>query len=420
MEYMSSKILSSMKKTQKKPLQINIYIKPLTACLLFMAVMLQGSAKAPGPLWNSGRSTLVVTKEELLDHIYGGWVGMLIGGLEGLPHEFKYNTEPRASLPNFTFLKDGARSDDDNDFELPHLYFMDKKNIIKLPYTRIVEIWKANMNSGIWVANKNARDLMDKGLIPPATGDPKNNNASSYNLSGQFCTESYGMIAPGMPKTASDIGIYYAHISVNGEPIQATQFWTTLISLNSFHKGPVEDVIKEALKAVDPSSAMNEVAQDAIKVYHDNPQDWKTARQIIYMKWLVERKWNGNSTPTNGGMVILALLYRKSNFYKTLQYTQALGLDADCNAATAGAVIGVNIGFKRISSLPGFNMPDIYKNKTRPQLPTEMKISEQAELLMRVCEHVILENGGKKVTVNGKPGYNIKIQKPEVIETHTE
>jgi hypothetical protein len=357
-----------------------------------------------------------VSREELLDHIYGGWAGMMIGGLEGLPHEFKYNEEPRSSLPEFTFLKNGGRTDDDNDFELTHLYFMDKEKTLIIPYPRIVEIWKANMNSGIWVANKNARDLMDKGFIPPATGSVENNKAASYNLSGQFCTEAYGMISPGMPQTASRLGIYYAHISVSGEPIQAAQFWTTLISLNMFNTGPVEDVIKEALEAVDPSSAMVEVVMDAIKVFHDNPEDWKAARQIIYNKWLIDRKWNGNSTPTNGAMVILAILYGRGDIYKTMQYAMALGLDADCNAATAGAVVGVNYGFKKISTLQGFAMPDVFKNKTRPELPAEMKISEQAELMLRVCERVILENGGKKVTFKGKPGYMIKIQNPAVIE----
>jgi len=365
----------------------------------------------------SSVKTIEVTLEEILDHIYGGWTGMLIGGLEGLPHEFKYNEEPCPSLPDFLFLPDGARSDDDNDFELTHLYFMDKENTLKLPYTRIVEIWKANMNTGIWVANKNARDLMDKGIIPPATGSVENNKAASFNLSGQFCTESYGMISPGMPRTASDLGIYFAHIAVSGEPIQTAQFWTSLISLNTFSNSPVEAVIINALQAVDPSSAMKEAVNDAISAFHKNRDDWKTARQTIYNKWVIDRKWNGNSTPSNGAMVILALLYGDGDFYKTLQYAMAMGLDADCNAATTGAVVGVNIGFKKIASLPGFNMPDIYKNNTRPQLPKEMKISEQAEILMRVCEKVILENGGKKRTVNGKPGYSIKLQEPEIVET---
>jgi hypothetical protein len=392
-------------------------VKRFITSVLVLNIILQISAHVNSPAAKSGKTNLEISREELLDHIYGGWVGMVLGGLEGLPHEWKYIEEPRASLPDFPFLPEGARTDDDNDFELTHLYFMDKENVIKIPYPRIVEIWKANMNTGIWVANKNARDLMDKGMIPPATGSIENNKAASYNLSGQFCTESYGMIAPGMPQTAADIGIYYAHIAVSGEPIQAAQFWTSLISLNAFTNEPIEDVIKNALKAVVPESVMVEVINDAIKAYHDYPEDWKTARQIIYKKWLEVRKWNGNSIPTNGGMTILALLYGKEDIYKTMQYAMALGLDADCNAATAGAVIGVKMGFKKIASLPGFNMPDIYKNKTRPQLPAEMKISEQAELFTRVSERVIMDNGGKKIEVNGKPGYRIKQQDPKVIET---
>ena len=103
-------------------------------CLSTLAV---GSCVWLGPL--NGRAadsrtgaepqpgTIDLTREQLLDHIRGGWTGMLIGGIEGLAHEFKYIEEPRASLPDYPFLPDGARSDDDNDFEWTHLCFMDKE-----------------------------------------------------------------------------------------------------------------------------------------------------------------------------------------------------------------------------------------------------------------------------------------------------
>ena len=182
-----------------------------------------------------------VTREVLLDRIYGGWAGMLIGGIEGLAHEFKYKEQPRATLPDFTFLKNGARTDDDNDFEWTHLWFMDREQVTKLPYPRIVEIWQANMNKGIWVANLNARRLMDKGVVPPETGSVARNPAAWYNLSGQFCVESYGLIAPGMPQAAAEIGLHYAHIAVSEEPLQAAQYWTSLISLRAFHEGALED-----------------------------------------------------------------------------------------------------------------------------------------------------------------------------------
>ena len=61
-------------------------------------------------------------------------------------------------------------------------------------------------------------------------------------------------------------------------------------------------------------------------------------------------------------------------------------------------------------------MPDHYLNRTRPQLPAECKVSEQAETLLRLAERVILANGGEKTTVNGQPGYQVKLQQPKLME----
>lgn len=357
-----------------------------------------------------------ITRAELLDRIHGGWAGMLIGGIEGLPHEFKYREQPRESLPEFTFLKQGARSDDDDDFEWTHLWFMDREDTLKLPYPRIVEIWKANMNTGIWVANKKARELMDEGVVPPETGSASRNPHARYNLAGQFCVESYGLIAPGMPQTAADIGLHYARIAVSEEPLQATQFWTSLISLGFFCEGTLEDAMERALGAVDPRSCMAEVVADARRLFHAYPDNWKIARRELDEKWRRQRRWNENSTPVNGGAVCLALLYGGDDFYRTLRYAMAIGYDADCNAATAGTVVGARSGFQRIAALPQFVMVDRYVNNTRPQLPAECKVSEQAETLLRVAERVILANGGERITVGGRPGYRIKLQQPRLIE----
>ncbi|MHB8897672.1 MAG: ADP-ribosylglycohydrolase family protein [Thermoguttaceae bacterium] len=368
----------------------------------------------------AGEEAVAVTRDisraVLLDRIHGGWAGMLIGGLEGLPHEFKYRQEPRDMLPEFTFLEDGARSDDDNDFEWTHLYFMDKEGSLQLPYGRIVEIWKANMNSGIWVANKKARELMDEGVVPPETGSPGRNPHAWYNLSGQFAVESYGLIAPGMPQTAAEIGLHYARIAVSDEPLQAAQFWTSLVSLCVVDDGPVEEAIVRAIAAADPASSMTEVWADARQAYHDHPDDWKGARRVLHEKWVIGRKWNDNSTPVNGAAVCLALLYGKGDFYRTLQLAMALGYDADCNAATAGAVVGARLGFRHLAGLPQFRMPDRYVNKTRPQLPAECTISEQAETLLRIADRVILAHGGERITVDGKPAYRLQLQTPRTLE----
>lgn len=386
------------------------------AVLLLWAPQLSPQAAELAATQTPPTGSIEIPRPVLLDRIHGGWVGMLIGGLEGLPHEFKYKEQPRQSLPEFTFLEKGARSDDDNDFEWTHIWFMDKEETLKLPYPRLAAIWQSNMNSGIWVANKKARELMDQGVLPPATGTVARNPHAWYNLSGQFCVESYGLIAPGMPQTAADIGLHYARIAVSEEPLQAAQFWTSLVSLRAFHTGSLEEALRLALPSVDAKSAMAEVVKDAIEAFQEHPDDWKAARQRIHAKWLQERKWNDNSTPVNGGAVCLALLYGRDDFYRTLQYAMALGYDADCNAATAGTVVGVRMGYAKIASLPQFKMPDQYTNKTRPQLPASSRVSEQAETMLRLAERVIFSNGGARTGVAGQPGYRIRLQTPKVIE----
>ena len=52
------------------------------------------------------------------------------------------------------------------------------------------------------------------------------------------------MIAPGMPQTAADIGLHYARVAVSGEPLQATQYWTTLISFASVSDHPMEELMR--------------------------------------------------------------------------------------------------------------------------------------------------------------------------------
>ena len=104
------------------------------------------------------------------------------------------------------------------------------------------------------------------------------------------------MIAPGMPRAAADIGLHYAHIAVSEEPLQATQFWTSLIALRVFDEGSIEGTMQQALGAVDPRSAMAEVVADVRRLFHQYPADWKAARQAIRDKWAhsaqVERQFH--------------------------------------------------------------------------------------------------------------------------------
>jgi hypothetical protein len=61
-------------------------------------------------------------------------------------------------------------------------------------------------------------------------------------------------------------------------------------------------------------------------------------------------------------------------------------------------------------------MPDRYQNLTRPQLPRECKVSEQAAVMLRLSEKLILANGGTRTNRDEHVCYRIRLQSPRVLE----
>jgi hypothetical protein len=235
-----------------------------------------------------GEETRRLSKAELLDRIRGGWAGHMIGDIQGLPFEFKYKDAP-GPLPDFTPNLPRCRSDDDTDVEWVNLLAMDRLGVLEVPYPELAREWVRSINRNVYVSNKKARELMGQGIVPPWTSHGALNPHARYNLSGQFCAESYGFLAPGMPLAAGRIGAHYTRVAVRGEPIQACAYWTAMISL-AFFEHDVERLAVRSLGAVDPSSQHAEMVKDVLAWWREAPDDWKATRARIQKKYRDERK----------------------------------------------------------------------------------------------------------------------------------
>ena len=173
---------------------------------------------------------ITIPAETVADKIRGGLLGMMIGNMDGWPYEFKFyekHGDVQTYLPS---LPEGAETDDDTDFEWVYIYNMQKTRNAYVPYDEINRYWISSINRGIWCSNRYARYLMDLGIKPPYTGSVNLNPWAEFNVSGQFLCETFGLVAPAMPQTASKIGLHYTRVAIDNEPAQTTQLFTSMIS----------------------------------------------------------------------------------------------------------------------------------------------------------------------------------------------
>ncbi|HJZ95089.1 MAG TPA: ADP-ribosylglycohydrolase family protein [Candidatus Solibacter sp.] len=354
----------------------------------------------------------------LEDKIRGGLLGQVIGDLNGLEHEMKYIAEPGNVQEYTPALPEGAWTDDDTDIEWPYLLEMQRTKTILLPYPQITEVWKKHINRGMWSSHLYLRQLMDLGIDPPLTGRIAINPWADFNLSGQFVSETWGLISPGMPRTAARIGIHYTHVSIDGEPVQSTQMMDAMIA-TAFFTSNMEEILDAGAAAVDSKSTMSRMIADVRLWARENPKDWRATRKLTkdkYCRYGGGEDWRDrNGVLLNGASTVSALIYGDGDFVQTVRHALNFGWDADNNAAASGAILGVIKGNKFLQS-QRWNIKDQYRDSSRDDMPQDETITSYGDRLMAVAEMNIVRQGGSKANVRGKAVYRINVEQPGNVE----
>jgi hypothetical protein len=386
---------------------------PPVARLALVLLSLAAAPAASGLGAEEGAARLVeIPGAELRDRIRGGLLGQILGNLNGLPHEMKYIDEPGSVAGYTPALPEGARTDDDTDFEWVYVVEMQRQDTVLLPPERIAELWRTRINRRIWCANQYARQLMDLGLKPPLTGRFALNPWADFNISGQFLCETFGLLAPGMPQAAGRIALNYTTVAIDLEPAQTTQLFTAMIA-TAFVSDDLEAILNAGLAAVDPRSRLREIVGDVRRWHGEHPDDWRAVRRLVKEKYSrhggAMRDRNGYEL--NTAATIAALLHGRGDFARTLENAFNFGWDADNTAATAGTIIGVIKGYRWMLA-QGWKIVDRYRNTTRDNMPEDETITSFADRLIDLAERVIVEQGGERVRAGGEPRYRIARQEP--------
>ncbi len=384
-----------------------------------------------------------ISRAELLKKLSGFWIGQLVGNYMGFPFENVYQSEPipflvdryytykddasirmnrndlRGFVPILAAAFEGAFSDDDTDIELVTLHAVEKYGL-DITYPEITQMWKTHINRKIWVANRTARTLMDRGLIPPATGK-KENNSNWFQIDPQLVNEIWSAFYPGMTKKAAGRALWGARITNDDWGTHPTIAYAVIYSA-SFFETDVKKLVRMAQKHIPEDSPFAEGMRDVIS-WHEHYSDWRQTRKKIHEKYWAYRKGEYKapvsvvSSLQNGLCGIMAILYGEGDFMKTAGIAVSAGYDCDNQGATCAGLIGVMHGegcipdrlTKEFLPRGKWSKPfnDQYLNYSRDNLPIVFKISGLVERIAAVAEKAILENGGSKFVKNGEVIYRI-------------
>jgi hypothetical protein len=150
-----------------------------------------------------------------------------------------------------------------------------------------------------------------------------------------------------MPNVAGAMARRYGHINGYAEGVDGGVFVAGMISLGFAEKDP-KTIVRQAAQLISPASPYRQCLDLVIQMAGAGhpPAEVFDA---------VEKRWHGeypatNNAVANGGIVAACVWYGEGDFLKTvnLAYGAADFTDADCNAASAGAVVAAMHGMNAL------------------------------------------------------------------------
>ena len=349
------------------------------------------------------KGSITLSKQVLQDKIKGGWAGQTIGVVYGAPVEFKYNgslIDEHHIIPwdehyvkYWWDKKPGLFDDIYTDLNFVNAF---EKYGLDVSTDSIAHHWSTTAYH-LAHANQASRYNILNGIMPPASGNWKN-NPHADDIDFQIEADFIGLMAPGMVNKATEIADRVGHVMNSGDGWYGGVFVSALYSLAFVSDDPVY-ITTQALKTIPEDTKFHGCISTVIDAHQKFPDDWKQA-------WFeVQKKWNGDvgcpkgvflgfniDSKINSAYVAIGLLYGKGDFTKSVDIAARCGQDADCNPATVGGVLGVMVGYDKI---PAFWLKPLQEIEKSNFESTEVSLEKAYGWSMKHALGVITQAGGK-------------------------
>jgi hypothetical protein len=289
---------------------------------------------------------------EFRDKMKGGWIGQIAGVSWGAPTEFRWKDQiiPEDKMPKWQpAMINDAFGQDDLYVEMTFLRSLEQHGI-EVPI-RQAGIDFANSRYPLWCANHAGRTALRKGIAPPDSSHPQFNkcpNDIDYQIEADFS----GLIAPGLPQAAIDLGEKFGRLMNYGDGVYAGQFIGALYAEAFFESDPVK-LVETALKSIPHESQYAEMVRDMVAWYRADPVDWQKTWQLCQKKYREDLNYQkasngGIDCKINGAYVLMGLLFGKRDLDQTILISCRSGMDSDCNPSSSAGVLFTTIGYSKL------------------------------------------------------------------------
>jgi len=360
-------------------------------------------------------SVRCLTVDDYVDKMKAGWIGQMAGVGWGGPTEFKYKGEiiPEDKMPQW-------KPEMINQFRQDDIY-------VEMTFLRTLELYGfdcsirqagidfANSGYPLWHANRNGRDNLRKGIAPPDSGHPEFNKHAD-DIDYQIEADYSGLIAPGMPNVAIELGEKFGRLMNYGDGLYGGQFVGGMYA-EAFFEDDMVKIIQAGLKCIPAKSQYAECIRDVLAWYKENPDDWKKTWQLIEEKYQDNpdyRRFSCNKgnfnidAKINGAYIVMGLLYGKGDPDETIIISTRCGQDSDCNPSNAGGILFTTIGFK--------NLPEKFKSALNPEgkfSHTPYNFPTLVEVSKKLVREAVKRQGGRMLkNQQGKDVFIIPVKKP--------
>jgi len=291
-----------------------------------------------------------ISMDVLRDKIRGGWAGQMVGVSYGA------NTEFRAlgttySLPFKSEPIENAIMQDDLYVEMTFAKVMDDEGI-NAPSSAYGAMFR-DAKYNLWHANAGALRNLNRGIVPPMSGNPKF-NAHSDDIDFQIEADFIGLMCPGLPQTSNKLCDRVGHVMNYGDGVYGGMFVTGMYAA-AYFESDVEKIVRAGLACLPEESEYAQIINDCLEAWKANPTNWEAAWETVNHKWdRMDLCPDGALMPLNidakinGAFIALGLLYGQGDMDKTLEVTTRCGQDSDCNPSSAAGVVGTIMGYKAL------------------------------------------------------------------------